>query len=196
MSIRIYHPTDMTSLYRICLKTGNSGKDATRLFHDPDIIGHIYAAPYAFFESELCFIAITEGSPCGYILGTKDSEKFYQRLDKEWLPPLRIRYPLPEINDNSFSARIIRLLHEGAKPLEQAKAYPAHLHINLLPIAQGKGLGRKLMDTFLNKLRSLSVPAVHLGVGKANKGAILFYDKLGFQLLKEQEKALILGMKL
>jgi ribosomal protein S18 acetylase RimI-like enzyme len=195
MNIRPYHPTDMTALYRICLKTGNSGKDATSLFKDPDLLGHIYAAPYAYYESELCFIATKDGTPCGYILGTKDSEKFYKRLDQEWLPPLRVRCPLPGISDNSLSARIARLIHQEVKLIEEVKAYPAHLHINLLPIAQGQGMGRRLMDTFLEKLISLSVPAVHLGVGKSNTGAISFYEKLGFQRLKEEEKAIIFGKR-
>ncbi|MBU1680822.1 MAG: GNAT family N-acetyltransferase, partial [Bacteroidetes bacterium] len=63
--IRNYHPSDLTALYRICLKTGNSGKDATDLHSDPEIIGHFYAAPYAVFEPELSFIAAIDNAPYG-----------------------------------------------------------------------------------------------------------------------------------
>ena len=42
--IRPYHPSDLTSLYNICLLTSNSGKDGTKLFNDPDLVGHFYVA--------------------------------------------------------------------------------------------------------------------------------------------------------
>ncbi len=58
--------------------------------------------------------------------------------------------------------------------------YPAHLHIDLLPQAQGRGLGRELLRTFGEELIVREVPGVHLGVGEANVGAAAFYRRLGF----------------
>lgn len=63
--IRKYHPTDLTALYKICLLTGNSGKDATDLFSDSDLIGHFYAAPYAIFEPEICFVVTNNNGTTG-----------------------------------------------------------------------------------------------------------------------------------
>ncbi|MBE2212416.1 MAG: GNAT family N-acetyltransferase, partial [Opitutaceae bacterium] len=65
-----------------------------------------------------------------------------------------------------------------------AGAYPAHLHIDLLPVLQGRGVGRRLMDAFLGALRVRGVPGVHLGVSTANPGAIAFYERLGFACLE------------
>lgn len=195
-AIRHVHPCDLTSLYRICLLTGNSGGDATDLFKDAELIGHYYAAPYAFIEPELCFVLTSSGSPCGYIIGTQNSEKFYQDCEEKWFPLLRERYPLPETENNSFDHRIIQLIHEGHKPNEDLRSYPAHLHIDLLPEAQGKGLGRKLIEVFNKKLIDLKVPAVHLQVGKKNTGAIKFYEKVGFHRIKEYEYAIAFGMHL
>ena len=79
LEIRPYHASDLSSLYRICLLTGNSGTDASELFSDPDLLGHFYAAPYAVLEPELCFILTCCEFPCGYILGTHNSEDFYHR---------------------------------------------------------------------------------------------------------------------
>ena len=56
LKIRKYHITDLSSIYRICLRTANNGSDATSLLDDPDLPGHIFAAPYAIFEPNLCFI--------------------------------------------------------------------------------------------------------------------------------------------
>ncbi len=195
-TIRPFHLCDLGSLYRICLLTGNSGSDASYLFSDPDLLGQFYAAPYAVLEPELCFVLTCSGIPCGYILGTSDSEKFYHRCETEWFPLLRERYPLPQTNDNSLEQRIVRLIHVGYKPNDDLNSYPAHLHIDLLPEAQGKGMGRKLIEAFNNKLKELNVPAVHLQVGKNNTGAVQFYERVGFQRIKEYEYAIAFGMML
>lgn len=193
--IRSYHPSDLVSLYRICLKTGNSGEDATQLFNDPDILGHYYAAPYAVLEPDLCFVLTCNGKPCGYIIGARDSVKFYERCEDEWFPVLRKQYPMPHSEDTSFEARIARLIHKGHKPNGDLLDYPAHLHIDILPGGQGQGMGRKLTDTFINRLKEFDVFALHLQVGKKNPGAVKFYEKYGFHRIKVYEGSIAFGMK-
>jgi ribosomal protein S18 acetylase RimI-like enzyme len=184
----------LTLLYRICLLTGNSGTDASDLYHDPDILGHFYVGPYAVLEPDLCLVAVCSRTPCGYILGTRDSDLFFKRCEKEWFPPLREHYPLPDKNDTSHDARIIRLIHKGHEVNPDLEEYPAHLHIDLLPRVQGQGMGRKLIEMFTGKLREMGIPALHLEVGKANPGAIKFYERTGFNRIKEYEKSIAFGM--
>jgi ribosomal protein S18 acetylase RimI-like enzyme len=193
--IRPYHPSDLTMLYRICLLTGDSGQDATGLYQDPDLLGHLYAAPYAVLEPELSFILTHLNKPCGYVLGTKNSEDFWRRCEQEWFPLLRQRYPLPTPEDNSKDARIIRKIHQKQQG-PYTPAYPAHLHIDLLSVAQGKGWGRKMIAVFLEKLRELNIPGVELGVGKRNLNAIGFYEAMGFTRLEETERSYNYGLKL
>ena len=52
--------------------------------------------------------------------------------------------------------------------------YPAHFHVNVAPCAQGRGLGRALIEAFLTK-----APPCHVVTGAkvANRA---FYDRLGF----------------
>lgn len=196
LDIRSYKKTDLPALYEICLKTGDSGKDATNLYRDSLLLGHFYAAPYAVFHPELTFILAENDKPIGYIIGTNDSQSFYQITEKEWFPPLRGKYQLPKDSDSSLDARIIRLIHKGHVPKPELLSYPAHLHIDILPEGQGKGMGRKLIETFCNKLVELKVPALHLEVGKRNTNAIQFYEKTGFQAIKEYEWSIAFGMKL
>ncbi len=194
--IRPYKKSDLPALYEICLKTGDSGKDATNLYKDSLLIGHFYAAPYAVFHPELTFILAENDKPIGYIIGTNDSQSFYQITEKEWFPPLRGKYPLPKESDSSLDARIIRLIHKGHVPKPELLSYPAHLHIDILPEGQGKGMGRKLIETFRNKLVELKVPALHLEVGKRNTNAIQFYEKTGFKVINEYEYSIAFGIKL
>lgn len=194
--IRPYKKSDLPKLYEICLKTGNSGKDATKLYKDPLLLGNFYSAPYAVIHPELTFILADNDIPVGYILGTNHSEFFYLETEKEWFPPLRKKYPLPEENDNTPDAKIIRLIHKGHLPKPELLSYPAHLHIDILPEGQGQGKGRKLIETFCNKLIKMKVQALHLEVGKRNTNAIKFYEKIGFQLIKEYEWSIAYGIKL
>jgi ribosomal protein S18 acetylase RimI-like enzyme len=191
--IRAYHPADLTAIYRICLQTGDYGKDASSLYKDPDLLGHMFAAPYAVLEPELCFILTRTGQPCGYILGTADSAMFASRCEREWFPPLRERYPLPGEHDTSPDDWIIRIIHQGMGGREDLNGYPAHLHIDLLPEAQGQGWGRQLMETFTSQLQRMGVPGVHLGVSKENQGAVVFYERVGFSILKDAGTYLIYG---
>lgn len=194
--IRPYKKSDLSKLYEICLKTGDSGKDATDLYKDPLLLGHFYSAPYAVIHPELTFILADNDIPLGYILGTNDSELFYHESEKEWFPPLRKEYPLPEENDNTPDAKIIRLIHKGYLPKPELLSYPAHLHIDILPEGQGQCMGRKLIETFCNKLIEMKVNALHLEVGKRNTNAIKFYEKIGFKQIKEYEWSIAYGILL
>jgi ribosomal protein S18 acetylase RimI-like enzyme len=182
-------------LYRICLLTGDSGQDASHLYQDPDLLGHLYAAPYGVLEPELCFMLTHIGQPCGYVLGTKNSVAFRERCEEMWFPILRERYPYPAEGSTSKDATLIRYLHEGYRDRVR-EDYPAHLHIDLLPVGRGKGLGRKMMTTFLDKLRELDIPGVELGVGKRNIRAIGFYETMGFVRLEEAQRSYDYGLKL
>jgi ribosomal protein S18 acetylase RimI-like enzyme len=194
--IRPYHPSDLSRLYDICVQTGDGGRDVTNEHPDPDVFGHFYAAPYAVLEPDLCFVLTSNGVPCGYILGTRDSEEFSRRLEQEWFPVLRERYPLPAAEDDSPAALMIRAIHRGYQPVPEVADYPAHLHIDLLPHAQGQGNGRRMMDSLLYRLRELRVTAIHLGVGKNNTRAAQFYSAMGFHVIMEYDWGYMMGRRL
>lgn len=192
--IRNYRQSDYEKLFEICLKTGDSGKDASKIYKDPKLLGSFYAAPYAIFHPELTFILSMNDEAVGYIIGTSNSQKFYEITEEKYFPELRKIYPLPDKDDTSADARIIRLIHNGHKPKIEFQNYPAHLHIDILPEGQGKGFGKKLIDTFINKLKELKIPALHLEVGKRNTNAIAFYEKYGFHRIVEFEYSIGFGI--
>lgn len=186
MKIVPYAPPHLPALYRICLLTGDSGGNAEALYRDGELLGHFYAAPYAVLEPASCFVLLDAAdAPCGYIVGTTDSAQFAARMDAEWLPPLRARLPRPADDDASPDARVLRLIHARPTLPACAATHPAHLHIDLLPAAQGHGAGRALMTRFLRHLRQHGVGGVHLGVGARNTRAQGFYRRLGFGVVED-----------
>ena len=76
------------------------------------------------------------------------------------------------------------------------KDFPAHLHIDILDSLQGKGIGKQLMNTLFQHLKTENISGIHLGVDKANENAQGFYKKIGFSVLEEKDWGFVLGKKL
>ena len=199
LAVRSYRSTDAVAIADICLRTGNDGTDATGMFADDRLLAAVYADPYVQLEPDLAVVVDDGSRAVGYIIGTADTPRFIERYLADYLPRIRSRFPEPAPQDRSPSAQLVRTLHDpGRQWRPEFVGYPAHLHIDLLPAAQGHGDGRRLMKRFLETLRSRGVPGVHLGVSAANHGALAFYAKQGFHELPVSDVpgARYLGMRL
>ena len=178
IEIRPYHSSDIYEYYRICLLTGDSGEDATGSVEE-ELLGHCFVAPYCEHDSSLCFTLTVSGVPSGYIVGTADTLAFARWAEDNWWPPLRERYAGVDVSSLSVGSRsLIADIRKGLSSPGFSVDYPAHLHINLLPIAQG-GNGSRMMDVFIGALIERGVKAVHLGLSPANHRALHFYKKYG-----------------
>lgn len=198
-TIRPARPDDEAAFYDICLKTGDAGQDATDQFADPRALANVYVGPYLRLQPEFAFALEDGEGVCGYVLGALDSVGFYRRLEAEWWPALRARHPAPAGDPAGWSRdeRCYRAFHHPSTFVPpQVARYPAHLHIDLLPRAQGQGLGRRLLETLFLALRARGAPGVHLEVGLTNARAVAFYRKVGFMELARHGDVLCLGLGL
>lgn len=197
--IRPARPGDRAALYAVCLATGRDGEDAAALFRDPDLLGHRYVGPYLDLEPGLAFALEDAAGPCGYVLGAADSVGFYRRMVDDWLPALRprLRAPPPPGHARTEDEQLLAELHAPTIVLPRdLAAYPAHLHIDLLPRAQGRGHGRRMMRTLLDALAARGAAGVHLGVSPVNERAQGFYRALGFERVPvepEQPDVVVMG---
>ena len=197
LHIRSYEPTDLDQLYEICLRTGASGEDASHLVVEPRLFGELYAAPYGVLEPEHALVVDDgAGTAIGYAIGALDTRAFEARCEKEWWPPLRERHPIGS-GGNDLDELLIAMLH--TPHLSDASVvgeYPSHLHIDLLPEAQGGGWGRTLMAALEELLRADGSPGVHLGVSGRNQRALGFYRHLGYDELAGADFGHVLGLRL
>lgn len=200
ITLRPAVPADRAALYRICLETADSGQDGTHLYRDPLLVGHIYAGPYLTFAPEHASLLEDGEGVGGYVLGVCDTAAFSARLEREWWPALRARYPDPlEVppEHRTPDERLAHLIHHPAAPDPGLLAeYPSHLHIDLLPRLQGRGQGRRLLEHLFSSLREAGSPGVHLGVGGRNTRAQAFYRHVGFLELSRSPGALLMGRRL
>jgi GNAT superfamily N-acetyltransferase len=196
MLIRPVAPGDLDALYAVCLRTGDAGEDATGRFEDPRLLGEMYVGPYVMMPSGIGFTAIEDDVPSGYVLAAVDTRRFEAECEAEWWPSLRARYPLPTGNPSTDDDEIIALIHHPELAADEVVAdYPAHLHIDLLPAIQGRGVGRQMMDRLLHGLRERGVAGVHLGADARNRRAVGFYEHLGFDILDDSDDV-VMGMRL
>ncbi|MEE9429208.1 MAG: GNAT family N-acetyltransferase [Paracoccaceae bacterium] len=190
MDIRQMRPADMDAVHQICLATGNSGGDATALYDDPKLIGQIYAAPYAKLCSKLCFVAVDAEGVVGFVVGTVNTEAFFDTLETHWWPGMRKIYPVPDPADRA-NWTVDQKRHQMMHFPEQTPGavtgnYPAHMHLNLLARARGMGLGRQLLDRLLLAVAGKGAQRAHVGCNANNVGGLAFWQACGFQNLSAE----------
>ena len=187
--IRKARPGDAPAAYRVCLATGNHGEDGEALYRDdPDALGRIFVGPYLAFEPDLSLILDDGQGICGYALGALDSHAFYTRYENEWRPRLAGQFAAPAGDPQRWTPvqRVHHLYHHPDYFCpEPYDSYPSHLHIDLLPRAQGRGYGRRMIEQLLETLRRRGSPGAHLGVSALNPRARAFYSHLGFRELTQ-----------
>ena len=106
------------------------------------------------------------------------------------LPDLKTIRPSMVLKDGRVVAE------NGIAVKTEAKDYPAHLHIDLLPECQGQGYGRKLIMVLIEHLKANHITGLMLHVSMKNEGARAFYKKCGFHILYEDKKDALYGIKL
>jgi GNAT superfamily N-acetyltransferase len=57
--------------------------------------------------------------------------------------------------------------------------YPSHFHINVKPGHQGRGIGRRLIERFLQLCRERGSPGIHVATGSGSR-AVSLYRTCGF----------------
>jgi ribosomal protein S18 acetylase RimI-like enzyme len=184
-TIRDARPEDRAAAYYICLKTGDHGRDGEPYYaDDPDALGRIFVGPYLAFEPALGLMLEDEAGVCGYAFGALDSRVFYARYEAEWRPQLCASHPMPQGDPITWTrAQVVHSWYHHPDYFcpEPYDSHPSHMHIDLLERAQGHGLGRRMMEDVMERLRRGGSPGVHLGVSVRNAPAIGFYRKLGFR---------------
>ncbi len=184
VNVRPVQLDDVEALYKISLATGFEGGDASHLYTDARLIGHVYAAPYALLEPRLALVIEDAYGVAGFAVGAIDTTRWEDRLEKEWWPQLRPRYvDPPEASKASWSSderRASMIHHPTRTPAEVTGKYPAHIHLNLFPRLQGRGFGSKLLEDWQRIAGECGAKGIHVGVNHANQRAIRFWAKVGF----------------
>jgi GNAT superfamily N-acetyltransferase len=158
------------------------------------MMGHIYVAPYARLEPAMALVVEDGEGVAGFAVGTTDTVAWEDRLEREWWPPLRRQYAdpvdVPPAERTPDQRRAFMIDHPAKTPAEVTGKYPGHLHMNLLPRLQRRGIGSALLGTWLERIGAHDL---HVGVNRANVGGARFWAAHGFVELTVSGRTLWVG---
>lgn len=196
--IRPFRPGDEPALAEICLKTADAGADATGIFDDDGLWAEIFVLPYAAKHPEFAFVVESDdGRVVGYIVAAPDTDAFEDWFHDMWWPERGApRHPLPSVQRTRQDGTVAYAYGRRGGTNAYTAEFPAHLHIDLLPEAQGGGWGRRLIETVTDALRDAGVSGVHLVASAENTGAVAFYPRVGFAPLPSEEGVQAFGRRL
>lgn len=180
MTIRRATIDDLDAMRRVCLLTGDSGADATGRWSDDGLIPDVYLEPYLRYPDGLAWVVDEGTGPIGYVIAVADTADFVTWWNRSWVGEFVTRHGRTTDHDDEKWLFTGGVHPELMLASAENTGYAAHLHIDLLPQGQGRGLGRELLRTLGRELDHRGVPGVHLRVGEANVGAAAFYRRLGF----------------
>jgi ribosomal protein S18 acetylase RimI-like enzyme len=193
--LRTAKVTDLPDLLRVCLETGDSGKDATHLHKLPELVGDIYVAPYVIHEPDLAYALLSDKRVVGYLLGVLDTRAFESLLvDKYWpLAKAKYQHFKTEITDSDREL-LKDLDKQGSSDESLTAKYPSHLHIDIVEAHQGAGYGKSMIAFLLEELKAAGSAGVHLHMSASNDRARGFYKKFGFVEVFEDANECIMGL--
>lgn len=184
INIRKYQDKDKEYLRDICIKTSKLpvGTETERKF-----LTLMYNDYYTEIEGRNCFVAVDESDiPVGYILCAEDFNTYAKIFKKAYLPQIR------KLGMKYYFMAVTEMV--GHKLF--SKKFPAHLHIDILDICQGQGVGTKLVNELKAHLKSKNIPALMLSCGGDNTMAVKFYKKNNFEVIKNLAGSYIMGIDL
>lgn len=182
--IRPYQQTDLARLREICLLTGASGGDATGMFSSDDLLPDLFLEPYLTFAPGWAWVVELDGPDGvqlqGYLVAVSDTRAFTSWWADTWTPWFATLYPHPEQPYSEEERLVLRGYHPEEMLIAEVDQYPAHLHVDLLPAAQGQGWGTKLVGRLRSELADVGVPGVFASLDAQNVTAPAFYQRIGF----------------
>ncbi len=177
--IRTSRLSDEEDLIEICHLTGDTRIDAY-------LLALRWCLDYLWYDTENCFVAedTETGRVAGYIVGTLDTRQQEQRLMEVMLPKIKAHWKSVRPKTLACWQNYLLMRSSLRNPDSKLLAeYPAHLHINVHPDHQGKGLGSRLIAAYEKNLIQNGVRGYHLGVGGDNQIGISFYKRQGLDNL-------------
>ena len=195
ITIRKFQKEDLPEIEDVCYRTGfmGEGLDGKDLFNDKRLFALLFNLYYALHEPENYFVPFDtqNNKVAGYICGTTDTSTQEKQFTRKIVPRILLRSLLYTSWRYPESFRILLTMAKSSRQftdqeMDQIKqAYPAHLHIDILPEYQRMGLGTRLMETFETHLQDQGVKGLHLGTSNQNYKAIPFYEKHGYKIVRE-----------
>jgi ribosomal protein S18 acetylase RimI-like enzyme len=184
--VRPYEARDRARVRHICFVTGYIGEPVEWLWRDAESFSDIFSGYYTDAEPESALVAEVDGEVRGYLLGCVDSARAWNPATVVGRQITRrgiaFRPGTASFLWRSVGDVIVDAAHKRLPPAPFSDPrWPAHVHIDLLRDARGRGVGMALMRRWLETLRRKDVPGCYLETIAENTGAVAFFEAMGFE---------------
>jgi GNAT superfamily N-acetyltransferase len=191
--IRHYQPSDQHAVFEISADTAAFGEPVEAFLEDRSLYIDAFARYYTDHETDYVWVAEGSGEVIGFLLGcvnTINQSRQWKRyiVSKVLLNALSGRYKLGR-RTAAFSMGMLLGLIRGEEPSVDLLQYPAHLQIDVRKGYRGEGVGKRIIDAYLEQIWRQGVCGVHLTTTSANTAACHLYEKIGFELLDSRQIA-------
>jgi GNAT superfamily N-acetyltransferase len=185
LHIRPYETRDRAAVRQICADTADAGQPVERFFPDREVIADLLTNYYTQFEPQSTWVVDKGDGVVGYLTGCLNTKRFTRTMVWRIGPGLFFKALVRGTFWHPQTLRFFRaniglwLTGEHAAH-SMLQEYPAHLHINLRDGFRGHGIGRELVQAFLDHAAKAGVRGVHASVSANNPRACHFFEQLGF----------------
>jgi len=163
---------DREAVRDISYRTGFMGESAESFWRHKESWADLWTSYYTDQEPESLYVTTMDDSVVGYLAGCMDTAAMTPSTDETMKAVIRKRWLLFRRGTAGFQAASGEFIDPR---------WPAHLHIDLLPVARGSGLGAALMERWLDQLKESSSPGCHLLTLLENRRALSFFENMGFR---------------
>lgn len=175
---------DIPAIARLSHDTLLVGRKADGVFPSEKLWGELFVAPY--IRGGLCnWVAVVGEEVAGYILGAASNAQVFRGLVPS-LPGILWRFFLGAYGPRLPYVRYVLRLLLFPSPRAPHRLYPAHLHMAVDAKVRGRGIGSRLLQTFLHCLRRHGIRGVQLATTRANAAARRLYRRHGFRLYRRK----------
>ncbi len=190
--IRHFCPEDKAGVRLISCQTAFLEIPVRNFLNNEEILADALTQYYTDYEPGSCFVATYDGKVIGYLLGAKDIVKADTVFRTMMMMPFVVKIFTSGV---LFSRKTLKLLFHIALSFFKGeffsprfgRQYPATLHINIDKEFRHFHVGSRLIDHYLNFLRSCAIKGVHFGT--ISNEAKVFFIKKGFILLHENPRS-------
>jgi ribosomal protein S18 acetylase RimI-like enzyme len=186
--IRRFQPPDRAAVREICRATAYGGAEPLL---DPRLFTELMTRYYTDFTPEAVWVAERRGRLVGYLAGCFDEAHLRRAMAWRIIPAAVAGALARGLLLRPALWRLLAGLPRFAAAARRGgeadlAAYPAHLHVNLLPEARGRGVGEQLVAQLCAEAARRGLPGVHATVLEENRAARRFFERLGFRALLRQ----------
>jgi len=181
VEIRTYVREDRRALEELAIETSCTNDSKVKRLEDimhPEFYFDIEYAYHLDYEPESILIAEDNGQLVGYLTGCVDVRRYERTMAYKIVPEIAFKLFIGE-----YDMKTAKIVGKALKhPIQLCRAGPtaSFFHINIAGGYRGQGIGKELVERYLEYLKKSGQDKCSVGIFSGNERALRFFSKNSF----------------